>query len=132
MKRSIKTKLLWALTTLVAGALIVSGGILIWQNTQQMREEIYLDALSFAELTHDEIVESFSQNKAHVGQFQACGDQEGIFFRGFTAIRQFAEGVVQVFPDGVTILVLKFVRKSGVGKCEIHWFVPYIWIFLPA
>src|SRR3989338_4295177 len=61
MRRSIKTKLILALTSLVAGALIIGGALLIWQNTQQMRQEIYLDALTFAELTNDKLVLSFEQ-----------------------------------------------------------------------
>jgi len=61
MKRSIKTKLIIAMTSVVAGALIIGGALLIWQNTQQMRKEIYLDALTFAELTNDKIVLSFEQ-----------------------------------------------------------------------
>ncbi|MDP2690996.1 MAG: SpoIIE family protein phosphatase [bacterium] len=61
MKRSIKSKLVWAFTGIVTIALLVSGSILIWQNVQQMRQEIYLNALTFAELTHDEIITSFEQ-----------------------------------------------------------------------
>lgn len=59
MKHSIKTKLLWALTSLTAGALIVGGSLLIWQNVQQMQRDIFLDALTFSELTNDRIVSSF-------------------------------------------------------------------------
>lgn len=61
MKHSIKTKLIWALSTLTAGALIVGGALLIWQNVQQMQREIYLDALTFAELTNEQIVTGFEQ-----------------------------------------------------------------------
>ncbi|MGE3278549.1 MAG: SpoIIE family protein phosphatase [Candidatus Altimarinota bacterium] len=61
MRHSIKTKLIWALSALTAGALLVGGGLLIWQNTQQMQREIYLDALSFAELTNEKIVTGFEQ-----------------------------------------------------------------------
>jgi serine phosphatase RsbU (regulator of sigma subunit) len=61
MRHSIKTKLIWALSTLTAGALIVGGALLIWQNTQQMQRDIYLDALTFAELTNEKIVTGFEQ-----------------------------------------------------------------------
>ncbi len=58
---SIKTKLLWSFTAVVIIALTVSGGILIWQNTKAMQRDIFLDALSFAELTNNSIVTSFEQ-----------------------------------------------------------------------
>jgi serine phosphatase RsbU (regulator of sigma subunit) len=61
MRHSIKSKLIWALSALTAGALLVGGALLIWQNTQQMQREIYLDALTFSELTSEKIVTGFEQ-----------------------------------------------------------------------
>lgn len=61
MKGSIKTKLILALTVVITGALILSGAIIIYQNTQDMRRDIFLDALTFSELTNDKIVISFEQ-----------------------------------------------------------------------
>src|SRR3990172_10831417 len=59
MRRSIKTKLIWALTTLITGALLLSGGILIWQNVWDMERDIIFDSLNYADLTNDTIVTSF-------------------------------------------------------------------------
>lgn len=61
MKRSLQSKLLLALTSLTAVSLLLGGGFIIAQNTQQLREDIYLDALTFAELTNDQIVNAFEQ-----------------------------------------------------------------------
>lgn len=61
MKHSIQSKLIWALTGVVTAALLLGGGIIIWQNVQQLQKDIYLDALSFGELTNDRIITSFEQ-----------------------------------------------------------------------
>ncbi len=61
MKHSIKTRLIWTLASLIAFALVLGGGIIIAQNTEQLRQEIYLDSLSFAELTNDRLITAFEQ-----------------------------------------------------------------------
>jgi len=61
MRRSIKTKLIWTLSGLITGAVIIGGLLMIYQNATDMRREIFLDALTFAELTNDQIVTSFEQ-----------------------------------------------------------------------
>jgi serine phosphatase RsbU (regulator of sigma subunit) len=61
MKHSIKTKLILTLASLIAFALVLGGGIIIAQNTEQLRQEIYLDSLSFAELTNDRLITAFEQ-----------------------------------------------------------------------
>ncbi len=59
MKHSIRTKLIVALTSLITGALLLGGGIIIWQNMKAMEQDIYLNILTFGELTNDRIVTSF-------------------------------------------------------------------------
>lgn len=95
MKHSIKTKLIWTLTSLITFALVLGGGVIIAQNVQKLREEIYLDALSFAELTNDDLITAFEQ-------FYVSDN--------FLQFRKVANPMLQEFVDVDTI---EIIGKSG-------------------
>ena len=57
--RSIKTKLIAAIALLILVSFTVSGYFLIQQKTIELSEDLYRNALSFAELTNDSIIFDF-------------------------------------------------------------------------
>ncbi|MDP3976175.1 MAG: HAMP domain-containing protein, partial [bacterium] len=93
--RSIKTKLIWVLAGVVIIALISSGTLLIWFNAREMRKEIFLDVLSFAELTNNSIVTSFEQFY-----------QNGNFL-------QFRRDVNPLLSKNIDVSRLEVIGKSG-------------------
>ena len=95
MRRSIKTKLLWTLSGLITGAVIVGGLLMIYQNASDMRRDIFLDALTFAELTNDKVVTSFEQ------------------FYLTDNFLQFRKDVNPLLSENVDISKVEVVGKSG-------------------
>jgi serine phosphatase RsbU (regulator of sigma subunit) len=61
MKRSIQSKILTLFISLLGSALLISAVLLIWMSTNDLRREIYQNALTFADLTNEQVVQQYEQ-----------------------------------------------------------------------
>lgn len=83
------------LALLVSIALLIVGALLIWINTADMQQEIYLDGLTYAELTNDTIVTSYEQ------------------FYETRNFLQYRKDVNPILTQNIDVEALEVVGKSG-------------------